>query len=158
MEHFPAEKKPLEAVREHVAQILKTEQASKMQREKGQKILQQLEQGLDLSQVAEALEFEWSQAEGVTRDDVSVNRKILRTAFKLGKPERDGLTFGGVEIGKEDYAIVAVSKIEYPITLNDEDIDKTKLMLLQSKANDEWSSVVDELKEKASISIYSSKL
>jgi peptidyl-prolyl cis-trans isomerase D len=158
LEHFPAEKKPLEAVREHVAQILKTEQASKMQREKGQKILQQLEQGLDLSQVAEALEFEWSQAEGVTRDDVSVNRKILRTAFKLGKPEKDGLTFGGVEIGKEDYAIVAVSKIEYPITLNDEDIDKTKLMLLQSKANDEWSSVVDELKEKASISIYSSKL
>ena len=158
LEHFPAEKKPLEAVREQVAQILKTEQASKRQREKGQKILQQLEQGLDLSQVAEALEFEWSQAEGVTRDDVSVNRKILRTAFKLGKPERDGLTFGGVEIGNEDYAVVAVSRIEYPITLNDEDIDKTKLMLLQSKADEEWSSVVNELKEKASISIYSSKL
>jgi len=158
LEHFPAEKKPLEAVREQVAQILKTEQASKRQREKGQKILQQLEQGLDLSQVAEALEFEWSQAEGVTRDDVSINRKILRTAFKLGKPERDGLTFGGVEIGNEDYAVVAVSRIEYPITLNDEDIDKTKLMLLQSKASEEWSSVVNELKEKASISIYSSKL
>ena len=98
------------------------------------------------------------QAEGVTRDDVSVNRRILRTAFKLGKPERDGLTFGGVEIGKEDYAVVAVSRIEYPITLNDEDIDKTKSMLLQSKADEEWSSVVDELKEKASISIYSSRL
>ncbi len=158
LEHFPAEKKSLEAVKEQIEQILKTEQASKMQREKGQEILQQLQQGSNLSQVAEALEFEWSQAEGVTRDDVSVNRKILRTAFKLGKPEKDGLTFGGVEIGKEDYAIVAVSRIEYPITLNDEDIDKTKSMLLQSKANEEWSSVVDELKEKASISIYSSKL
>lgn len=158
LEHFPAEKKPLEAVREQVAQILKTEQASKMQREKGQEILQQLKQGSSLSQVAEALEFEWSQAEGVTRDDVSVNRRILRTAFKLGKPENDGPTFGGVEIGKEDYAVVAVSRIEYPMTLNDEDIDKTKAMLLRSKANDEWSSVVDELKEKASISIYSSKL
>ena len=158
LEHFPAEKKSLEAVREQVAQILKTEKASKMQREKGQEILQQLQQGSNLSQVAEALGFEWSQAEGVTRDDVSVNRKILRTAFKLGKPERDGLTFGGVEIGKEDYAVVAVSRIEYPITLNDEDIDKTKSMLLQSKANEEWSSVLDELKEKASISIYSSRL
>ena len=158
LEHFPAEKKPIEAVKEQIAQILKTEQASKIQREKGQKILQQLEQSPDLSQVAEALEFEWTQAHGVTRDDVSVNRKILRTAFKLGQPANNGLTFGGVDIGKEDYAIVAVSRIEYPITLNDEDIDKTKAMLLQSKANEEWSSVIDELKDKASISIYSSRL
>ena len=158
LEYLPAEKKPLDAVKEQITQILKSEQASKMQQEKGQEILEQLKQGSGLSQVAEALGFEWKQADAVTRDAVSVNRKILRTAFKLGKPADNGFTFAGTEIGKEDYAVVAVSKIGYPDTLLDEDIDTTKAMLLESKANDEWSSVVDALMDKANTSIYSSNL
>ena len=158
LEHLSAEKKPLEAVKEQITQILRSEQASKMQQEKGQKILEQLKQGSDLSQVAESFEFEWTQADAVTRDDVSVNRKILRTAFKLGKPAENSFTFGGAEIGKEDYVVVAVSRIGYPDTLLDEDIDKTKAMLLQSKSSDEWSSMVDELVDKASTSINSSNL
>jgi peptidyl-prolyl cis-trans isomerase D len=158
LEYLPAEKKSLETVKEQITQILKSEQASKQQQEKGQKILEQLKQGSDLSQVAETLGFEWQQADAVNRDAVSVNRKILRTAFKLGKPAGNGFTFAGTEIGKEDYAVVAVSKIGYPDTLLDEDIDKTKSMLLQSKASDEWSSVVDALMDKASTSINSSNL
>ena len=97
-------------------------------------------------------------ADAVTRDAVSVNRTILRTAFKLGKPVDNGFTFAGTEVGKEDYAVVAVSKIGYPVTLLDEDIDKTKSMLLQSKASDDWSSLVDALMDKASIRINSSNL
>jgi len=158
LEFLPAEKKSLETVKEQITQILKSEHASKLQQEKGQKILEQLKQGSDLSQVAETLGFEWKQADAVNRDAVSVNRKILRTAFKLGKPADKGFTFAGTEIGKEDYAVVAVSKIGYPDILLDEDIDKTKSMLLQSKASDEWSSVVDALMDKASTSINSSNL
>ncbi len=158
LEYLPAEKKPLDAVKEQITLILKSEQASAIQKEKGQKILEQLKQGSDLSQVAETLGFEWKQADAVTRDAVSVNRTILRTAFKLGKPADNGFTFAGAEIGREDYAVVAVSEIGYPATLLDEDIDKTKSMLLQSKANDEWSSVVDALMDKASTSINSSNL
>ncbi len=158
VEFLPAKKKSLETVKEEITQILKSEQASKLQQEKGQKILEQLEQGSDLSQVADTLGFEWKQADAVNRDAVSVNRRILRTAFKLGKPADNGFTFAGTEIGREDYAVVAVSKIGYPVTLLDEDIDKTKEMLLQSKASDEWSSVVDALMDKASTSINSSNL
>ena len=158
LEYLPAEKKSLEAVKDQIAQILKSEQASRIQREKGRKVLEQLKQDPDLSQVAEAFGFEWKQVEAVTRDDVSVNRKILRTAFKLRHPVDNGFTFDGTEIGTEDYAVVAVSKVAYPETLLDEDIDKTKSMLLQSKANDEWSSVVDTLMDKASTSINSNTL
>ncbi len=158
VEFLPAKKKSLEIVKEEITQILKSEQASKLQQEEGQKILEQLKQGSDLSQVAESLGFEWKQADAVNRDAVSVNRKILRTAFKLGKPADNGFTFAGTEIGKEDYAVVAVSKFGYPDILLDEDIDKTKSMLLQSKASDEWSSVVDALMDKASTSINSSNL
>jgi len=158
LEYLPAEKRSLETVQQQITQILKSEHASKLQQEKGQKILEQLRQGSDLSQVAETLGFEWQHAEAVNRDVVSVNRKILRTAFKLGKPAENGFTFAGTEIGKEDYAVVAVSKIGYPVTLLDEDIDKTKAMLLQSKASDEWSSLVDALMDKASIRINSSNL
>ena len=158
LEFLPAEKKSLETVKEQITQILKSEQASKLQQEKGQKILEQLKQGSGLSQVAEALGFEWKQADAVTRDAVSVNRTILRAAFKLGKPADNGFTFTGTEVGREDYAVVAVSGIGYPATLLDEDIDKTKAMLLQSKASDEWSSVVDALMDKASTNINSSNL
>lgn len=158
LEYLPAEKMSLEAVKDLITLTLKTEQASKLQREKGQEILEQLKQGSDLSEVAEALGIEWIQADAVTRDDVSVNRKILRTAFKLGKPAENGLTFGGAEIGKEDYAVVAVSKIGYPETLMDEDIDKTLSSLLQSKANDEWSSMVEEFVGQASTRINSNNL
>jgi len=158
IEHLPAEKKSLETVKEQITQILKSEHASKLQQEKGQKILEQLKQGSDLIQVADAFGFEWQQADAVTRDAVSVNRTILRTAFKLGKPVDNGFTFAGTEVGKEDYAVVAVSKIGYPVTLLDDDIDKTKSMLLQSKASDDWSSLVDALMDKASIRINSSNL
>ena len=158
LEYLPAEKKSLDTVKEQITQILKSEQAGKIQQKKGQEILQQLKQGSDLSQVAETLGFEWKQADAVNRDDVSVNRNILRTAFKLGNPAENSFTFAGTEIGREDYAVVTVSKIGYPHSLLDEDIDKTKAMLLQSKANDEWSSVVDTLMDKASTSINSSNL
>jgi peptidyl-prolyl cis-trans isomerase D len=158
LEYLPAEKKSLEAVKELITLKLKSEQASKLQREKGQEMLEQLKQGSALSEVAEAFGIEWTQADAVTRDDVSVNRKILRTAFKLGKPAENGLAFGGTEIGKEDYAVVAVSKIGYPETLLDEDVDKTLSSLLQSKANDEWSSMVEEFVGKASTNINSNNL
>ncbi len=158
LEYSPAEKKPLEAVKEQITQILKIEQASKLQQEKGQEILEQLKQVADLSQAAENLGFEWKQADAVTRDVVSVNRKVLRTAFKLGKPADNGFTSVGTEIGREDYAVVAVSGVGYPDTLLDDDIDETKEMLLQSKTNDEWSSLVDALMDKASTSINSNNL
>ncbi len=157
-EHLPAKKKPLEDVKGQISQILKSRQASKLQKEKGQKILEQLKQGSDLEQVAAAVGFEWTNADAVTRDDVSVNRTILRTAFKLGKPAEKGITYDGTEVGREDYAVVVVVKVTYPDTLLDEDIDNIKSMLLQSKASSEWSSVVDELKDKASISINSNNL
>ncbi len=158
LEYLPAEKKSLDDVKELITLKLKSGQASKLQREKGQEILEQLRQGSDLSGVAETFGIEWTQSDMVARDDVSVNRKILRTAFKLGKPVDDGLVFGGTGIGKEDYAVVVVSKIGYPETLMDEDIDESFSSLLQSKANHEWLSVVDALKEKANISINSNNL
>lgn len=152
LEFVSAKKKPFEDVQEKIVQILSIEQASELQYIKGQEILQQLKDGSELSQVAEDFGFEWKQTEAITRDAVSVNRKILRTAFKLGKPADNGYTFGGTKIGKEDYAVVAVSKIAYPETLLDEDIDKTKAMLLQSKSADEWSSLLDTLIDKANTS------
>ncbi len=154
LEYLPAEKKPLEEVTEQIIQILKSEQASKLQQEKGEKILKELRQGSDLFQVSEMFEFEWEQADAVIRDDVSVNRKILRTAFKLGKPQEDSLKFSGVEIDKENYAVLAVSNVQYPDreTLLDVDVEKTKSTLLESKSSDEWFLFVDALMDKASIS------
>ena len=45
LEHVPAEKKPLQAVKEKITQVLKSEQESKLQQIKGQEILQQLMKG-----------------------------------------------------------------------------------------------------------------
>lgn len=157
-EHLPAKKKPLADVKGQITQILKSRKASILQKEKGQKILELLKQGSNPEQVAEVIGVEWTQADAVTRDDVSVNRTILRTAFKLPKPGKSGFTYDGTAVGREDYAVVTVSNVTYPDTLLDEDIDNIKSMLLQSKASSEWASIVDDLKDRASISINSNNL
>lgn len=159
LDQIPAEKKPLTEVKEQIIKTLQAEEASEMQRQKGQDILAQLKQGIELTTISEALAFEWQQVDDpIERDDISVNRKILRTAFKLGQPDEGGIVFGGTEVSNEGYAVIVVKEVVSAETLADEDIDNRQSILQQSRSSAEWSSMLDALMEKASININANSL
>lgn len=156
LEHLPAKKKELVEVEEQIIETLKFAQASEIQHERGEDILSHLSSSdRGLEQIAEKLYFQWTQVQSAKRDDVSVNRKILREAFKLDKPVDGTFTFGGTDVGEGDYAVFAITGVSYPDTLGDEDIEQSEATLRQLHAANEWQSVVDELMDIANISINS---
>ena len=155
LEHIVPEKKQLADVEQEIIEKIQVERASEMQREKGLGILAQLKQGKDIAEVAEMFDFEWTDSTAVARNDVSVNRKILREAFKLTKHANSLPAFGSTEIGKEDYAVFVVKNVSIPEELVDEDMDQSKATLQQSVVFSEWASIVDELIEQADITINS---
>lgn len=157
LEHLPAEKKPLEEVKEQIIQTLISEQATSEQHDKGQEIIRQLEQISTFEEVAEQMEFEWQQLTNIARDDVSVNRTVLRKAFQLAHPV-DGIKFTGIKVGIEDYAVVVVSKVTYPDTITDEDLEQSEAQLRQSISSNEWSMLVKELHDRSKITINSTVL
>lgn len=156
LEYLPAVKRPLEDVREQIILILKSDEASKMQQQKAQDILARLNEGLDLVQISEEFGFEWQEAGAVDRNDVSVNRTILREAFKMDKPVAGGKIFSAVAVGKSDHAVIIVSAIRYPEELAE--LEESRSLLLQSKADSEWTAFADELVGRARISINSNSL
>ena len=158
LEHRPERKRTLEEVREQIKLTLQSAQASDSQREKAQAILAELQQQKDLAQVAEKWQFSWQQAEQVTRDAAAVNRQILRAAFKLPKPEHDAYTFSSIALGTGDYVVIALAEVEYPQTLDDQDIEQSKARLRQRKLGAEWLAIVSGLKANAKIKINSSNL
>lgn len=156
LEYLSPQKKKLADVEQEIIKRVQAERASEMQRKKGLEILVQLKQGKDIAEVAEIFDFEWTDATAVNRNDISVNRKILREAFKLTKNVENLPAFGSTEIGKEDYAVFLVKNVSIPEELLDEDVAQSKAQLQQSIVSSEWFSMIDVLVEQADININSS--
>lgn len=155
LEYIGSQKKQLADVEQQIIQRLQVEGASEMQRKKSLEIFARLKQGIDIAEVAEMFDFEWTEAIAVDRNDISVNRKILREAFKLTKHADNLPAFGSTEVGKEDYAVFVVSDVSIPEELLDEDIAHGKEVLQQSIVSSEWFSIVDALIGEANININS---
>ncbi|MEE9551837.1 MAG: peptidyl-prolyl cis-trans isomerase, partial [Gammaproteobacteria bacterium] len=156
IEHIPNSVKPLEDVKEQVTSDIRFMQASSMQQKLGQEILVQLREGKAFDQIAAEKNIAWKEAPAVTRGDVSVNRAILRTAFRLGKPQGQPVV-GAAVLGTGDYAVVAVTNVEDPDVFG-KDIEDTKQQLEKQRANYDWGEMLDELRNGADIEIFADRI
>lgn len=154
--HKPAHTRALAEVREQVASDIRQNKAAEKAAQSGQAILAQLKAGRPDSGLETELEFEWSSAAGVKRDDVSVNRAILRHAFRLGKPENGRPAMAGAALGSGDYALVVVTAAhEGEAAPADEgprqDLD---LELKRARGGSEWRGFLKNARDNASVDIY----
>ncbi len=153
LEHRSAEKKPLEAVRDLIVDRLKVEGAGERQRAKSGQVIAELKAGVSRAAVAETFGFDWTHAEAVERDDPSVNRQILRAAFRAAKPADGEETVLETTIGRDDRAVIVVTDVIYLDTPATQALERAKSTLLSSRTRDEWLATVEELKRKADTTI-----
>ena len=156
IDHKPAQTRPLTEAQEQVLTDLRHKKAAAKAEQSGQAILAGLKAGQPDSALETALEVEWSEAEGVKRDDVLVSRAILRHAFSLGKPENGQPVMTGAALGSGDYALVVVTAAqEGEAAPADADLRQDlDFELKRARGGAEWRGFLQNARDNANVDIY----
>jgi peptidyl-prolyl cis-trans isomerase D len=154
IEHKLPALKPLEEVSGTIKTNLLNLETKQKAADKGQAILTKLKAGTDADTVAKEFGIEWHKVEGVTRDDPSVKRAILRNVFKLGRPEADNPLYSGMSVGRYDFSVVGVTAVNDVEEFSDEvktNVSKTLDQLEESRTSNAWQDFITVLKSNADI-------
>lgn len=158
--HEAEKRKPLEDVRERVITRMKYERARDQVREKGESIVAELKAGRTQEEVASQFEIEWTTNDAIKRDNVSTNRSVLRTAFKMGRPDENETLVDGSSLGSGDYAVVIVKAVNDPdpSELTEEEMAPIQSQLQQFAAASNWNQLIKSVRSQSSVNIYSERL
>jgi peptidyl-prolyl cis-trans isomerase D len=98
----PAEKKPLEEVREDVVELWQARERERLAREKGQAIVERLKSGENFAAVAEAEGLELQETQPVTRSESDAQRiphpLMAQQLFEIAEGEAATFTIPGSQI------------------------------------------------------------
>jgi peptidyl-prolyl cis-trans isomerase D len=157
LEHQVAKTKALEDVRDDVIAGIRLERAAEKISETSAAIVTQLEYGTPYDSITSEVELEWTSVEKTKRDDVNVNRAVLRNAFQAGIPDEKPIIASN-RLGSGDYSIVIVTAVHDGVVVEGEDDDNlsklTDLELRRTRGTNEWQQFLNNAKSNANIKIY----
>ncbi len=154
VDHKVATTKPLEEVRDDVIASIWLQRAKDKIKETAENISKQLESGIAPDAVTSDVEIEWKTVEKVTRDDVNVNRSVLRNAFQAGKPKDKPIVVTN-RLGSGDYAIIQVTAAhEGEVAGDDEIAKKYDLELRRNRGTIEWREFLNDARKNADVKLY----
>lgn len=160
LERVPSSRRPLEEIRDEIIHDIKFTAASGQAHELGQEVIADLEAGKEFAAISVDRQVEWQEAKALKRSDVSVNRAVLRTAFRLGQPQEGKPVLGGISLGTGDYAVIVVLAVNIPDldTIKDVEIENNQkqLQALQSAAI--WKQFYKEIKSAAKIRVFKDRI
>ena len=155
IDHKIATTKPLDEVREDVIANIRQERAVEKIKEANEAITEQLKAGVATEALSNDIEVEWITAEKVTRDDVNVNRAVLRYAFQSGKPISDKPIILSNRLGSGDYATILVTAAyDGEAVEDDENIKKYDLELRRNRGITEWQEFLQNARNNADVKVY----
>lgn len=155
VDHKVATTKPLDEVREDVISSIRMEHAAEKIKAAKEAITKQLEEGVAPEAVASDVEVEWTTVEKVAREDVNVNRAVLRYAFQSGKPASDNPIILSDRLGSGDYAIILVTAAyDGEVAEDDETRKKYDLELRRNRGMTEWQEFLQNARNNADVKIY----
>lgn len=160
LEHREAQKKPLEQVRDQIVTRLKFELARDKTRERGELIQEKLREGRSQGELAAEFGLDWKDAMNTARDNESVNRAVLRAAFKAGRPVAGQPRFNGAALGTGDYALVIVRAVteNEEAAMDQDERDQLRLQLQEVSALSVWEGFTQSLQTGADVEIYEETL
>ena len=160
LEHRSPMKKPLEDVRDEIITRIKYEQARDRTRERGETILEQLEEGKTKEELVLEFPLDWKTATGVTQDNENINRAVLRSAFGAGIPEAGRPLLEGASLGTGDYTVVIVYSVTRvdPDTIEKDELDALRGQILQAHITSTWTEFNNNLRDDADITVYEQTL
>ena len=148
----------LDEVREEVTAVLTNTKAQDKAREIGTEILSALSSGEPVEALLDSNNLELTKAESVNRDDISVNRSVLRTAFRLEPPSDNKPSVDGSQLGNGDYIVVSLASVAKPEKIMGIDIDNQSKEMQRIRADSDWDGFFNALKAGADIVINDSNL
>ena len=156
LEHRLPAKQLLEDVRDEIVTRLKFEQARDRTREQGEAVLEQLELGRSKEEVALEFGLYWNNATDVTQDDESINRAVLRTAFRAGIPADGQFLHDGASQGSGDYTVVIIYSVNEadPDTIDEDERNIVRSRLLQANTASAWAEFNRNLRANADVTVY----
>ena len=160
VEHVPSSRRPLEEVRDEIIHDIKFTTASGQAYELGQAVIADLEAGKEFTAISANRQIEWQEATALTHSDVSVNRAVIRTAFRLGRPQEGKPLLGGISLGTGDYAVITVLAVNDPDpdTIKDVEMENTKKQLQALQSTASWKQFYNEIKSSAKIRIFKDRI
>ena len=154
LDYKEAYTRPLEEVSTEVIASIRLKLATDKINEVGDAIVTELKSGVSPEEITSYSGIEWTTAEKVKRDDVSVNRAILRSTFEVGRPSADEPIITSQNLGSGDYAIIIVSNAYDEISEVDEEQKKsTDLKLRRLLSTGEWQDLLRDVRKNSSIRI-----
>ncbi|MGH8578874.1 MAG: SurA N-terminal domain-containing protein [Gammaproteobacteria bacterium] len=155
-EHKPAAQRPLSEVREEIVKKITDKAVSEKTKEAGAALLGRLQSGASREDLAKEAQIEWKETEPVGRADPTVNRAVLRTAFRLPYPKDGKPSYGDVQLGNADYVLVGVLTVEDAKDEKPQTDSRSEWIARQG--NQSWRDFITALKHKADIDVYSERL
>lgn len=162
LDHKPATTKPFAEVREEVVEHIKLDRAKQKAREIGETIIAEIKAGAAVADIdtVEDYKIEWSVAEKAMRDSPDINRAVLRRAFQAGEPGEDKPAIAGQFLGSGDYAVVVVTAVYDGSELETNDAENNileksaELELKRAYGNNEWQTLLENAKNRATITVF----
>jgi peptidyl-prolyl cis-trans isomerase D len=157
LEHQVAKTKPLEDVSDEVIAGIRLERAAERISKASDDIVNDLKSGNSTESIKSDIELEWKSVEKVKRDDVNVNRSVLRNAFQAGMPADKPIVTSN-RLGSGDYSIIIVTAVhdsELEDSENAENLRKvTDIELRRSRGTNEWQQFIKNAKNNADIKLF----
>ena len=148
----PAERKPLDVVKEEIANTLKSKKGRTEAAEKGKTLLQALQQqDKTLDQVATETGITLVDLGYVQRSSTAVDRDVLNLVFTMNKPDGQSV-FEGLSETDGDYTLVELMDVKVePAPENTEGMNQFKAFN-DALANYEYQALLKSLTAQADIS------
>lgn len=152
MDHREAYVRPLEEVRDQIAELLRERETRRLLAERGEELRAALERGESLEQLAADADLEVHTAEDVERNDASVNRELLRHVFSLPRPEVGSPVVSSVQSGS-GYSIVSLTDVTNGSfqALEESERQSLRRNLAQMSGSREYSAFREQARSEAKI-------
>ncbi|WP_455212676.1 SurA N-terminal domain-containing protein [Kaarinaea lacus] len=152
-EHIEKKPRTLEEAKAEIKTRVMTEKAREKAKQKGEDIIQRLQTGEAMEDIAKELKLEWLKSVELKRSDRKVDSAIVKQAFKMSRPTKGNASFSGTALANGDYAVIAVNKVTDGDTANIEESEKTNLRrtLAGIRGNAVFTDMLSSMKEEAHI-------
>ncbi len=154
-EHQEAAIQPLDEVREQVIAALRAQDAKQQAREAGEKLVERLGAGEQLSDLAVAEGYELKQAGSLRRDSRDAPRAVVQAAFRLARPEGADPVYGQAVLEDGGFAVLALREVRDgdPASLVGDAKQRERAQLARVRGRRDADDLVSQLRREATVTI-----
>ncbi len=158
-EHQPAAPRPLSVVKDQIAEMLRSEKLAALVREKGEALLQKMEQrSTDLATVAAEVGASLRSAD-VSRKSTELAPELTAAVFTMPAPATGKVAYRGVPLRDGNYALVALKKVTVPAVSDEMLVNNPDIARLIAEYNDRsYQSLYKAIESRQEIQVFSEQL